>query len=401
MEELPDLLPAGWAAALASSPKMRILVLGALAALFGTAAGCFFLPSPDTHLVAKTDELPRTSFADSLDSPLDPRENRIWCASLPLAWNELRELLGGDVRLRDDPPIVERLNATRVRRSDVDEDSLVARAGYVKDGIVEEIQAELERVFGEGRDPVFDRRGGNETLQILAYAFLFQSLRFPVPFEDLEDERLAFTHREKKGDRQTAVDSFGIARLKHPAEMEHHRALAKQVSIHDHRGNDDFIVRLHAEGAKDWILLARVEPGKTLGETWDRVWKRVRESEAERMHPGDSLRVPEIDFHLTHRFDELAGRTFANPGFEDSFIVDTVQDLRLKLDEHGVVMKSRAVVRVAADVSRDPMRLHFDRPFLLALLREGAETPYLVTWIAHPEILVALEPEEDGDDRED
>jgi len=398
---LSTFLPAGWAAALASSPKMKILVLGTLAALFGTAAGSFFLPSSDTHLVARTDALPRTSFADSLDSPLDPNGNLIWCASLPLAWNELRELLGGDVHLLDQPPIVDRLNATRVRRSDVDEDSLVARAGYVKDGIVEEIQAELERVFGEGRDPVFDRRGGNETLQILAYAFLFQSLRFPVPFEDLEEERLAFTHREEKGDRQTAVDSFGIARLKHAAETEHHRALAKQVSVYDHRSNDDVIVRLHAKGSKDRILLARVEPGKSLGETWDRVWKRVRESKPERMHPGDSLRVPEIDFHLTHRFDELAGRTFANPGFEDSFIVDAVQDLRLKLDEHGVVMKSRSVIRVAADVSPEPVRLHFDQPFLLALLREGAETPYLVTWIAHPEILVGLEPEEDGDDRED
>ncbi len=390
---LSTFLPVGWAAALASSPKMKTLVLVTLAGLFGTAATNFFLPSPDTHLVATTDELPWTSFADSLDSPLDARQNRIWCATLPLAWRELRELLGGDVRLRDEPPTVERLNGTRVRRSDVDEHSLVARAGYVKDGIVEEIQAELERVFGEGRDPVLDQRGGNPTLQILAYAFLFQSLRYPAPFEDLAKERLAFVHRGQKDEVETPVDSFGIARLKHPSEKEHHRALAQQVSVYDHKSNEDFIVRLHARGPKDWILLARVQPGQTLGETWDRVWQRVRASEAERMQMGDSLRIPEIDFHLTHRFEELAGLHFANPGFEDSFILDTVQDLRLKLDEHGVVMKSRATVMVASDASPHPKRLHFDRPFLFALLREGAKAPYLVTWIAHPEILVALEEE--------
>lgn len=387
---LSAFLPEAMALFLSESTPIKIIAAAAGITVVSAAATGFFLPEPGTRLVADTASLARTSFAVGLDAPLDPERNLLWCASLPLAWDELRELVGGDVAMSPGSAALDQLNADAARGIELDPSAYVARAGRLSEGIVDEIQDELDDKFDAGRDPVLDEFVSTpDSLDLIAYAFLFKSLRFATVFEDLERTPISFVHAETGEERSVEVDAFGIGKLS--ASKPEHDHLREQVSVLAWNGPTDFVVQLHAEGVADSILLARLPAAESLGATWEQVRARIAASEPVRMVDGDSLRVPELDFHLTHRFPELIGGSLTMPGFEHLRLASLVQDLRLRLDEAGVVVKSRTIASLEASLYPQAKQLVFDRAFLLALAEPGAETPYLMAWVAQPEILIPIE----------
>jgi len=70
------------------------------------------------------------------------------------------------------------------------------------------------------------------------------------------------------------------------------------------------------------------------------------------------------------------------------------QQIRFRLDEKGADLQSEAV---ADFFGSSPRMFIFREPFLVLLLRRGAERPYLALWIANAEWLepVPLEPSVD------
>ncbi len=66
-----------------------------------------------------------------------------------------------------------------------------------------------------------------------------------------------------------------------------------------------------------------------------------------------------------------------------------IEDIRFRMDERGLHLRSRAFVwRETASM---PMRVVFDRPFLLYIRKRGAALPFFAAWIEDPEILVPAE----------
>jgi hypothetical protein len=59
------------------------------------------------------------------------------------------------------------------------------------------------------------------------------------------------------------------------------------------------------------------------------------------------------------------------------------------LTERGAVLESSATILAAPSGGGMP-RYIFDRPFLLALIEEGADQPYFLVWIANDELLAQV-----------
>jgi hypothetical protein len=64
------------------------------------------------------------------------------------------------------------------------------------------------------------------------------------------------------------------------------------------------------------------------------------------------------------------------------------------MDESGAVVRSTSYGRGefgGPQQSSMPRRFIFDRPFLIALWREKAESPYLAVWIGSPDAMLTFQ----------
>ena len=86
----------------------------------------------------------------------------------------------------------------------------------------------------------------------------------------------------------------------------------------------------------------------------------------------------------------MIDRQLLNEGWVeyDYRIREARQDIRFQLTERGAVLESSAGMTTAPVASGD---IVFDRPFLLALIEEGAPQPYFLLWIANAELLARVQ----------
>ncbi|MBI4229865.1 MAG: sigma-70 family RNA polymerase sigma factor [Planctomycetes bacterium] len=383
----------GWLASFLFLPwpgrgKAAAAAAGA-AALAGTAY--FFTTDPGTHLIVEdSSTLTGTVIAAHPAEAMPRGKNILYCASFQSAWDELKGVAGGDVRLDPDVPVAEFLNRGYVRAGDLPPGSCVAAAGPCDDAFVARVNRMLQETFGEGPDPFLETvpRGDR---YLAAYAFLARDLGFAKPFDRLEDPIRFRSGTGEGGGDGVPVRGFGI-------DGDAGRDAAFQVRVHAeaHAGFDPsvpFVVTLQPSEAGEEIVLARVDPRETLEAT-------IREADALiGLHPADTLggnlKVPCLDFDLRHVFRGLVGARMrmpdevaAGPVADPWIIEEARQWIRFRLDERGALLRSRAWVFAERAVTGE---LIFNRPFLLMLRCKGSERPYFALWVENPEFLVGTE----------
>ncbi len=381
---------------------------------FGTTVSCEpgydWVFSGRKLLTRSADQLRSTAITPHLRAPIRKGQNVVWSNTFQLAWNQCCRLIGEDIRLADEPEMVAILNLKGSTRKDLDEESYIAMAGFVRDDIHGQIRAALKKKFqGRTRPRYIPSRGITPRPQdIVAYADLFKNLEFATPFEDVEAP-LVFDG--------TPVECFGKTMDKKAS-----LPLLKQVVILHYRDRADFVIELKTKSEKDRVILAKVSPAGTLRETLAAVERRVAVADEERetalaaiekqtlprkqqrerlgeyeelnrcMGPNDILMVPKFNFDLTRRFHEVCDKLLLvrNPAIaKDLLIVSALQNIRLQMDEKGVRLRSEAHMSLACSAPAPAEHIMiFDRPFLLVLKRVGAKAPYFAMWVDNPELLL-------------
>ena len=368
---------------------LRLVTPGILLGVLSIGATC---PPGRNHdevftreglLAANSTDLSRSFVSAVLDVPIQPGQNVIWCGTFQLAWNETCSLIGEDLAFAEPSPLADLLNKKSFVKSDVDDASYVALAGFVRDGIHKKIRCALDEKFhGLARPRLIPSKEITPRPQdIVAYAYLFKNLEFATPFERL-DRPLEFGGTE--------VSSFGLGPFK-PGQV----AMYPQVLIFDYKSENDFVIELKTKSEGDRLILAKVKPGETLASTVVTVEKRVAASTGEQASVGDLLTVPKFNFDVTRSFEELERNLLVprNPEVaKDLFILSAVQNIRFQMDEKGVKLRSEAHMAIGCAMEVPPQPQHimiFDRPFLVLLKRAGAKTPYFAMWVDNPELLVS------------
>jgi hypothetical protein len=310
-------------------------------------------------------ELRGTVVTPHLEYPITGEKNVLWCATFQIAWNELCDLLGGPVQSRRTSEMVDILNKKGVTRTDLDETSYVAMAGYPTGGpddILNRITASMKEKFGPAvRPDLLPKRRSLGRGDWVAYAFLLKELPFEWAFERLRNWNLMFAdHR---------VEGFGIHQFY--TRQENEVKAAGQVLVYDYRNPDDFIIEIKTRSQADRLILAKVQSSATLFETVRAVQQRLATTAPQEMKEMSDLVIPVLDFDVVRRYQELS-----RPGI-------AIQQIRFKLDETGALLKSEARM---AKGSFDEMI--FNGPFLVMIQRTGAQVPYFVLWVANAELLV-------------
>lgn len=337
-------------------------------------------PGPPPLFKAASTDLVSTSITSHTLAPLDPDTNQVYCGTFALAWNTMIDSVIGEPIMLSGPAstqsIVEVLNSRLFHAEYLDPASYVALAGFRRDSIEVKIQEALYQTFGGEAPDVIFQPGFPE--EVISYAYLLKRLDFNHVFTTL-DRPLRFN-----GDENQKVHAFGVDR-----DQKGSRAadILSQVIV---KGTTDrgYIVEIDTKSERDHLILAMLDPGETLQETWERAVEADLESEDYTLSPGVDFKVPKINFDLEHQYEELLLGYLLNEGWEVYYVKEARQNIRFQLSERGAVLESSATITGAP--SAPPEVIAFDRPFLLALIEEGAEQPYFLLWIANAELLARV-----------
>ncbi|MFO0934413.1 MAG: hypothetical protein U1E39_17130 [Planctomycetota bacterium] len=324
--------------------------------------------------------LERTHLHVQPGKPLTTGVNTLWCATLPLAWDALAEAAGGGP-LEVGPPAnsddFAALAAHPLPAGTVASDRGVVRGGRGP-GVVTAFAADVRTRLGDAF-ALPDFPAGPDDL--VALAALRVELPFAVEFE-VPEEPMAFAGGEPR------VTTFGIPASLANEATERMRALVRVYG--DDPGPDaSFAVALETTAAGERILLARMPRPATL----DAGWAALRALLARPATPfgvGDRLSVPRVHARVERLWSAWAGAPIRGPKGEVGPLRVLGQRVDLTLDERGARVESSAgAMALAAGRA-----FRFDRPFLLALAREGAERPYLLAWFENDDLFRKVGAEE-------
>ena len=347
--------------------------------------GCFKTSESAPPAITKAEQ---TAISPYLEAKLDSINNTLYCASFQMAWSKMRnQVIKEDIQLADSPLTASQLNRQLLGNDDVSNGSYVAEAGVLSKELIERVNRELREKFGEQGGESFkipQAETGERT--IIAYAYLQKNLEFRREFEKLTDP-VSF-----HGNGNSApVVAFGIDKFTY--SNHRHEKLQNQVAIFDYRDDNDFILSLTSKSDDDEIILAKIKPGENLLDTYQAVARRINTGKKTEIWENESLKIPKIDFDLSHSFAELEGKRLLNSGWEGWLIVKALQDTRFKLDEKGAVLKSRGLFMAMKEEApppgnEKPRMFIFDKPFLIYLKQKIGKYPYFVLWVNNPELMI-------------
>ena len=349
-----------------------------------------------------SNDLKQTSVIATLDCPVPKHRNVIWCSTFQMAWDGFKnDIIAEPVKVLGAEELAARLNKAEASTGDLEEESFYATAGFVKKGIIEQIQKEMSRRFPSEPRPVFDEL---DTLplwmkeeMIVAYSYLNVDVGFKYPFYT---KNSAFSFEDSNGKR-TDVTSFRTSKGRFDLEI------SEQVDVLYYKRSEqssaaEFVVDLCKYTSPYQVVLALVPRRNTLRETVAAVEQKISEFKNDPHYeqlrklrppdfmPGDSVIVPDVLYKLTHHFAELEGKPLGNQPWraQGYFILQAMQMIDFALSRTGVTLKSEARLIVPAARMPVPRQLYFNRPFLVYVKKRGPDkSPFFVMWVDNAELM--------------
>ncbi|MBU2651416.1 MAG: hypothetical protein KKA81_10820 [Bacteroidetes bacterium] len=309
-----------------------------------------------------------------LDEKIEPNQNIVFASSFLAAWNELKVIIGDDICTKEPVSLVPQLNkqAGLFQGSD----DFVALAGFVKDGIIEQINGALEAKYGFVNP--YLKNYSDRYDNIICYAGFREKISFRHPFLK-HSSPYPFFYNGK----YAHVKCFGISNA--DSMLKDLEKICRQVEIYDYKDCNDFIVKLKGKATDSELILAKIPLGKTMNQTIRDVQNRIAHTQPRQLTGGELLVIPCINLFTENNFEELTGKYLANKGFEQYFFAVAGQTLNFSLDETGASTISQSVIVLKKGPNEG--KYIFDRPFLVYMKKKNAELPYFAVWISNPEFL--------------
>ena len=336
--------------------------------------------------IRKIDDFQQTEFFAMTDVAIGNGKNVLYCCALQIAWDQARNAAGVQtIEFTQPMALVAMMNAHSFPTYNLSPGYYVAKAGLCSE-VLPFIREELRSKFPNSPSRLPDLPDDGS---FIAYADLRKQLPFSFRFER-PTKPMSF--------HGTAVESFGIERFNE--EIGKDRELGRQVEVIDYSSDDNFIVRLFPRSERDEIILAKIEPGRTLAGTIAFVRNRMNLSDSEaptsKLASGDSLLVPAVFANLEMRIAELVNQSIATSPFHECRVVDARQIIRVQLDGTGTEFEFEDLPAGCAGGraprTTTPRKLHFDKPFVVWLRERQASEPYFVAWIENTELMSPFAP---------
>ena len=329
--------------------------------------------------------LSRTQIVPTLDTPIQPGKNVIWCASFQAAWKTLQnDIAKGPLQLEGADEVCTRLNESAI--SETPEGTLYTAAGWVQNGILDTIRQEKAARFPGSITPDFSQALENS---FVMYGYLEARCKFPLSYFD---NRSPLTFTDSMG-KKSKIRTFGIRgedRSKYFSLHKQVGVLVAPESIKEHP--EDFVIDLCRDSKDTQVVFANVSYGVSLKEILAYIETDIEKTPKDNpreFETIDILLVPEIAYRIVHEFDALKGRPFKNESLSGQRMDIARQDVSFRLDRSGTELMSESSA-IAAEACLNINAIG-NKPFLLYLKKRGAALPYFVMWVDNDELLTKWE----------
>jgi len=325
-------------------------------------------------LLANSKDLQNTVITSNFNETISYNTNYVFTCGFNLAWNELIELLAGElVKLQNNTPLVKYLNQQEFTNDVLSEDAYLAEAAFVGPNTIATLNEKLRAKF---KNPPTIEEAGKD---LLVFSYFEKDLKFEIPFGG--DLNLCFFGN---GDCNI-VKAFGFATAS-GAQKYKNQALIRFLSFEEEEYEYEVILSLVTKKPDDELILALVKPENTLRETYTKVKDLIETNNPDfSLSDVEALKIPKVTFQITHDYDELIGQQLLNIESEPYFITAAYQEIDFRLDEYGATARVKSQMSMERSI---PFELIFNRPFMLIMKQKYSDLPYIVIWIGNPEILI-------------
>lgn len=290
-------------------------------------------------------DLKRTEVVPHLNCPLPDNRSALWCITLELAWKKaMADLFGGPIQPAEPNQLFDWLN-----------DSSATWDGLPAELLSLGVTKKSEQEY-------------------LVKGSMNVCVPFSLPFFDNE-RTITFS-----GDGlERSVKCFGIRQ----SDRHQCKSLRQQVSVlYESSKTGEFIIDpcIHTQPFR--LVLAKVGPQASLGETIEHARSLISGNETRPLDNGEILLIPSQSWDIQHRFPQLAG---ALGGTHPGGRLNLEQGLRFQFNRRGVKLHSNIL---AAFYKSGISGFIFDSAFLIYV--EARQTGQLIfaAWMENSELMV-------------
>lgn len=308
-------------------------------------------------------------------------KNTVWCGTFQLVWNDMQdEVIKRDIVFENQIELVENLNKQTFKEKDLSEEYYYKKWGLMTFDLKDEIENGIQEKFEESSDvldlidwsdvPQDDSGYKNGYEKYLFYVMLFREFNFKNEFDELEND--IFEGSEKIHED---IEYFGI-------NKDSSEKLYSQVDVLYYNSEDDCAVILNTKEG-DEIFLVKGDNGNNFLDIYDTVLDKKEDYDGKNeFTENDILKVPDLDFNILKKYEELIGNSFLDSEGNECEIKEALQTIEMSLDKSGGKIKSEAVIvtdKVTAIIPSEEVEyryFEFDSEFTIFLRESGKDLPY-------------------------
>lgn len=288
--------------------------------------------------VKNVTDLKKTDFVTTLESSFNTKNNSIYAATIPFAWNEIKKEIKKPLKGFTSKEL-EELNKTK---------------SFLNTLKKEEYSVSIEV-------------SGNE---IRAKAYFRKSLPFKEPLIKFE-KSLTFG--------KSKVESFGFFGKNNNAKINYFN------------NQNDFSISLFPKDKDHEIVLIMNHTTKNGFSDFTKYLKALNQQNIKNVNfnNNDKVEIPIIEFNIEKIFSQFIGSKFRTEITEYE-IAEAYQRNAFILNENGTEVESEADIATEAvkEIERPkPKIMIFDKPFVIFLKRKNVQNPYFGVYVANDELL--------------
>ncbi len=356
----------------------------------------FNLISPNAKKTKFIDsnDLKQTTFVPTLDSNLPGHKNVIWCATFQMAWDKLKnDIIKEPVLLIDAQNLADQMNRSEFLPENLDANSYYTAAGFIKDGIIEKVKADMAKRFPDEPLPVFNEGYKTPTGAVLAYAYLNANIQFKNLFCTYKKP---FTF-ESSTIEKTNVTAFSSDMEENERDGNYYKIQDQINVLYFEKGKETnsnyFAVDLCKYTQPYQIILALVPRKNTFQQMISDVENKIAEYKNyywlwPEFNQTDNLIVPDVIANITHDYTEFIMKEIGNKTLNGYFIFDAQQTIDFSLSKSGVALKSKSNLGGMMGGGSEPRYMYFNRPFMIYIKKRLPDAkPFFAMWIDNTEVM--------------
>lgn len=316
------------------------------------------------------------SFSSSI-STMD--ENKVWCGTFNLVWNDfMNDVIGHKIEFEDGPSeMANELNEQKFTIDELDEKSYFKIHGIENLDLKNKIIQGIKNKFNE-ESTILERCDFNsEESGYVLYAMLKKEFNFLEPFST------AMGSMEFKNSN-TKVKCFGVDNTNNPVA-------GKNVEVLFYNSTEDFAIKLKTiEGEEVYLYKTPSDNNSFEEKYFEMISKKDNYKGNNSWEKNDYLRIPFISVKDEINYDELCGRYIKDKN--RTYIKQALQTINFELNNVGGSVKSEALIEITESATIEIGRKFlFDDNFVLFLKEENKEKPYFALNVDNIDLLEVVD----------